>query len=115
MIRDVLVQLVSVQVADADFEGVEGGENVELGDGDLRQGIQSHSMTEQDQVQPSRPATATSVGPVFMSELDEHVPLFAGYLGGHGAGTDPGHVRLGDTDNPVDVPRPDPRADAGAA
>src|ERR1017187_10606227 len=39
--------------------------------------------------------------------------MFAGYLGGHGAGADPGHVRLGDTEYPVDVPGPDPRADAG--
>ena len=33
--------------------GIEGGENIELGDRDLRERVQPHSVTEQDQVQPS--------------------------------------------------------------
>ena len=50
-----------------------------------------------------------------MPELDEHVALFACHLGGHGARANPGHVRLGDTYNAVDVPGTDPGAHAGAA
>jgi len=81
----VLVKGISVAVSDTDFEGVESRENVELGDGDLREGIEAHSVTEQDEVQPSRTTPAARVRPVFMSEFDEHVALFVGHLRGHGA------------------------------
>jgi len=115
VVGDVLVKGISVAVSDTDFEGVESRENVELGDGDLREGIEAHSVTEQDEVQPSRTTPAARVRPVFMSELDEHVALFVGHLRGHGARANPGHVRLGDTYDAVDVPGTDTRADARTA
>jgi len=107
VVRDMVVQVVSVPVADADFDGLERGEDVELGDCYLGQGVQSHSVIQKHQVQPSGPAPAPGVRPVFMAQVDEHVALFPVDLGGKGL-THPGQIGLGDADDPVDVARPIP-------
>src|SRR5579875_987744 len=112
VVRRVGVPLASGLVGHAHLDRVEGVEDVELGEGDLRQRIEAHGLAEHDAVEPAAASAPAGVGAVLVTALDQHVADGVQALGGKRAGPHPGDIRLGNADHLVDLARPDARPGA---
>ena len=114
MVRRVLEALAVRLVGDADLDGLERVEDVELCEGDLRERVEPDGLARHHGVEPPAPAAASGVGPELVAALDEQVAGLVAELGRERARAHPGDVGLGDPDDPVDVARSESRAGAGA-
>ena len=102
-------------VGHAHLDGLEGVEDVELGERHLGQRVEAHGLAQHDGVEPPTAPLAPGVGAELVAPLDEELADVVLLLGRERPGADPGDVGLGDADHPLDVPWPEPRAGAGAA
>ena len=107
------MQAVDV-VRHADLHRLEGVEDVELGERDLRERVEPHRLTHHRHVEPPAPATPAGVGAELPADLAQLVARFVEQFGRERPRTDAGHVRLGDADHAVDVPGADTGAHARA-
>ena len=104
-----------MQVTGADFHRVEPVENVELGERQFRERVESHRMAQHHAVQPSATTSAAGDGAELTADLGEPLAVVVEQLGYKGAGTDTRGVRLGDTDDATEVAGSKTRPDAGAS
>ena len=72
-------------------------------------------MTQHHAVEPTGATAASGHRPELAADVDETIAVSIGQLGREGSGTDTGRVGLGDADDAVDVPRPEPGARARPA
>ena len=84
VVRDVVVADAVVVVGHADLEGLEGVEDVELGDGDLRQGVEPHGLADHHRIEPPGTPAPPRVGAELAAPLDQHVAKAVGQLGRNG-------------------------------
>ena len=108
MVRQVRVADAVGLVGHADLDGLEGVEDVELGQCHLGEGVEAHRLAQHDGVEPAAAAAAAGVGPELVPPLDQELADVVLLLGRERPGADPGHVGLGDADHAVDVAGPEP-------
>ena len=94
---------------------LEAVEHVELGEGELGEAVQPGGVAQHHAVEPPGTAPAPGDRPELAADVDEAVAVVVGELGGERSGADAGRVGLGDPDDAVDVPRPEPGAGARSA
>ena len=114
-IRVVLEQRAVEAITGADLDRVEAVEDVELGERQLGQAVEANRLTQHHAVEPPCPAAASGDRAELLADVDERVAIDVEQLGRERSGTDTGGVGLGDPDDPIDVARPETRADAGTA
>src|SRR5579862_675277 len=115
VVRRQRVPLAALLVRDADPEGLEGVEHVELRERDLGQRIQPHGLARHHRVEPPGASPPARDGPELVATLDEHLAEIVVEFRRERPGPDARDVGLGDTDDPVDGARSEPAAGAGAA
>ena len=106
---------VREQVAHADRQLGEGGEDVELRQRERRDAVQAHRVAQPDEVEPAAAALAARDGAELAAELAHPVLVGPFDLGRERPLADAGHVRLRDADDRVDPRRADSDPDGSAA
>ena len=89
VVRHVVVALAVDLVGHAHLHRVERVEEVELGQGELGEAVQSDGLAHHHGVEPSDAAPATCVGAVLAAALDEVVGQSVGHLGRERTRADP--------------------------
>src|SRR5213592_991159 len=91
---DVVEQLSLRAVANADLDGLEPAQDVELGQHKLREPVESRGRPQDRPVEPAAPAFATGRRAELVSALAYALPVVIQCLGGEGPGADAGDVGL---------------------
>lgn len=93
-------------VGDADLDGIERRENIELGQGQVGQAIHARREVGDGTVEPTAATTATGSDTVLVAQLGELVAALVRIvieLGRHGAGTHASDICLHNADHAVNV------------
>src|SRR6476661_7850419 len=102
-------------VANADPQGIDARQHVELGDGECSHRVEPDRVAQRDQVEPAAAPGTARGGAHLTAALAECLAEVVIEFGREGTRADTGRVSLGDTPDLVDVPRSDSGADAGRA
>ena len=110
VVREVLDPPAGDVIGDTDLERLEAIENVELRERNLRQGIDANCVPHHHRIEPAGTAPSASVGAVLAANGHKMIADVVEQFGRERAGPDPGDVRLGDADDPLDVAGTDARS-----
>ena len=102
-------------VGDAELEGVEPGQDIELGQRDLGDARDADRVSQRHQVEPPAPTLAPGRGAELVALLQHVLSRGVIEFGRERALADACHVRLGDAKDTVDACRTDARPGAGRA
>src|ERR1700722_1283485 len=105
MVGRVFVALAIRFIGDTYLHGVKRVEDIELGYRNLAERIESHSLTQQNRVEPAATTAPTGVGPVLVAAVDHQVSRLVAVLGRERSGADTGDVGLRDPDHRPDLSR----------
>src|SRR5581483_9616050 len=108
MRRDVVEQLPIGSVAGAYADPGESGQDVELGQEELREAVQAARVPNDHSVEPAATPLAAGRRTELPTALTHAVAVRPHVLGREGTGAHAGHVGLGDADDTLDLARADP-------
>src|SRR5260370_14847619 len=107
----VVVALALHHVADADFNRIDSGQNVELGERERPHPVDASSVTGEHRVEPSDTSRTPRGGAELVTLFAQRIRQVAGELARKGTGSDARRIALADAEHRFEIAR----SDAGAA
>src|ERR1700723_1146214 len=109
--RHVVVALAFHDVADADFDGIDSGQDVELGERERPHPVDASGVAREHTVEPSDTSRTSGGSAEFVALFAQRIRQVASKLARKGSGADARRVALADAEHSFEIAR----TDTGAA